>query len=295
MSILPGAQNPGGGGGREVKGKGGPLVTPAGVARFRREIYRHYARHGRRLPWRETEDPYAILVSEVMLQQTPVNRVLPKYGAFLESFPDFPALEEAPLPRVLALWQGLGYSRRALALKECAGLVLYRFGGRLPEDPGELAGLPGIGPATAGAVCAFAFRRPVAFIETNIRRVFRHFFFAGVEKVRDAEILPLVARTLDRRRVREWYYALMDYGVWLKTSALGPAAPGCGRRQAPFAGSDRQVRGAILRTLLSHPGLTLEEIAAAVGQSRERTARLAGDLKREGFLELSSGRWYIAG
>ncbi|MCL6622800.1 MAG: A/G-specific adenine glycosylase [Syntrophobacterales bacterium] len=272
----------------------GGYLNPGEVARFRREIYRHYGKNGRRLPWRETRDPYATLVSEFMLQQTPVARVLPKYAAFLAAFPDFAALNQAPLVQVLARWQGLGYPRRALALKECAGRVLREYAGRLPEDPAELQKLPGIGPATAGAVCAFAFGRPVAFLETNIRRVFRHFFFSGEAQVPDRELLPLVARTLDRRRVREWYYALMDYGVWLKQSH--PAPKGRNRpRQAPYAGSDRQVRGEILRLLLATPGLTLAEVAQALGRELERVRQLAAALQREGFLLCRGQSWCIAG
>lgn len=267
-------------------------LSPGEIARFRREIYRHYAVHGRRLPWRETRDPYAIWVSEIMLQQTPVARVLPRYPVFLAAFPDFAALHRAPLSRVLQVWQGLGYPRRALALKETAGRVLRDYGGRLPQEPEELERLPGIGPATAGAVCAFAFEVPVAFIETNIRRVFRHFFFPGEAEVPDRELMPLVARTLDRRRVREWYYALMDYGVWLKTQEAGT---GLAKRQAPYGGSDRQVRGEILRALLAAPGLCAPELAAALDRDLLRVRRLLAELEREGFLLCQGQSWCIAG
>ncbi len=270
-------------------------LTPAAVARFRAVIYAHYHQQGRRFPWRETRDPYAILVSEFMLQQTQVERVLSKYPAFLAEFPDFPALARAPLRQVLAAWQGLGYNRRALALQACAGQVVTRFAGRLPEAPEVLATLPGIGPATAGAVSAFAFENPAVFIETNIRRVFLHFFFPGAEAVPDREILPLVAQTLDRSRVRAWYYALMDYGVRLKKMGLNPNRRSAHyTRQAPFAGSDRQVRGAILRALLAQADLTLAGLAGVVGQDRERTARLAEELRREGFLRQEGERWCIA-
>ncbi len=268
-------------------------LSPGEIARFRREIYRYYAVHGRRLPWRETRDPYAILVSEIMLQQTPVARVLPRYPVFLAAFPDFAALYRAPLSRVLEVWQGLGYPRRALALKETAGLVLEQHGGGLPPEPQELERLPGIGPATAGAVCAFAYERPVAFIETNIRRVFRHFFFPGEARVPDRELLPLVARTLDRRRVREWYYALMDYGVGLKSQT--GAGNGLRKRQAPYGGSDRQVRGEILRTLLATPRLTVEEVASRLGREPARVRRLLAALQGEGFLLCRGQSWCIAG
>ena len=183
----------------------GLYLSAREIARFRTRIYRHYQTHGRSLPWRETRDPYAILVSEVMLQQTQVARVLGKYGEFLARFPDFAHLAAAPLPEVLAAWQGLGYNRRALALKHLAVKVMAEHGGRLPRSEAALRRLPGIGPGTAGAVLAFAFEEPAVFIETNIRRVFLHCFFPGQEGVRDRHLLPYVAATLDRRRVRPWY------------------------------------------------------------------------------------------
>ncbi len=270
-------------------------LTPRQVRQFQAVIYAHYREHGRRLPWRETTDPYAILVSEFMLQQTQVARVLGKYSAFLREFPDFPSLAQAPLPKVLALWQGLGYNRRALALKACALEVQDRFGGRLPEAPEVLATLPGIGPATAGAVAAFAFGQPVPFIETNIRRVFLHCFFREADSVGDGKILPLVAQTLDRTQVRIWYYALMDYGVWLKTQVPNPnRRSACYRPQSPFPGSDRAVRGAILRALLPAARLSLAELAARIGQDKDRTARLAVDLEREGFLVRAGPHWQLA-
>jgi A/G-specific adenine glycosylase len=275
-----------------------PLTVPLTaeeVARFQAEVYAHYRDHGRRLPWRETRDPYAILVSEFMLQQTQVARVMGKYPPFLAAFPDFVHLAQAPLPEVLAAWQGLGYNRRALALRECAAQVLSRFGGRLPDSPRVLATLPGVGPATAGAVCAFAFEKPVVFIETNIRRVFLHRFFPEAEAVPDRELLPLVALTLDPTRVRHWYYALMDYGVKLAKQGSNPNRRSAHyARQASFRGSDRELRGAILRELLNRPGLTLAALAARVGRDVAHTARLAVRLAEEGFLACQHGRWRIA-
>ena len=226
------------------------------VRQFRGIIYRHYRAHKRAMPWRQTKNPYHILVSEIMLQQTQVDRVMGKYGEFLAKFPDFETLARAPWPEVLAIWQGLGYNRRALALKRLAQGVMENWGGTLPTSAEDLRSLPGIGPATAGALLAFAFAQPVAFIETNIRRVFLHFFFADREGVTDREILPLVEETLDRKRVRDWYYALMDYGAELKGSFPNPNRRSAHyARQSPFAGSNREVRGFILKKLLEEPVL----------------------------------------
>jgi A/G-specific adenine glycosylase len=260
-------------------------LTSRATAKFRKTIYQHFREYGRRLPWRETNDPYDILISEIMLQQTQVERVLQKYQGFLDRFPDFGALAEAPFPEILAAWQGLGYNRRALALKRLAQRVAAEFGGRLPASQEILGTLPGIGPATAGALAAFAFNQPAVFIETNIRRVFLHFFFPAQAGITDREILPLVENTLDKDQSRVWYYALMDYGVMLKKIAPNPNRRSAHyARQAAFANSDRQVRGLILRILLKHPSLNLQELAHKAGQSRERTGVIVAQLEQEGFL-----------
>jgi A/G-specific adenine glycosylase len=247
------------------------------------------------MPWRETRDPYRILVSEVMLQQTQVDRVRPKYAEFLGAFPDVAALAAASLEQVLATWQGLGYNRRAVALQRTARLLLRDHGGSVPEGQEALLALPGIGPATAAAIRAFAFGAPSVFIETNIRRVFIHEFFPGRSTVADAELLPLIAATLDRRRPREWYYALMDYGASLARRVENPNRRSVAHvRQPPYAGSDRQVRGAILRALIGGGAQAAGPLARAVAADRQRVVRLLGDLEREGFVQRAGGRFRIA-
>ena len=232
-------------------------VTPAAAHRFRRRLYRFFHDQGRQLPWRATTDPYHILVSEIMLQQTQVERVALKYEPFLNAFPDVWSLARAPLRDIMAAWQGLGYNRRALALQRIARRLVAEFDGRLPDSVDTLRTFPGIGEATAGALAAFAFNQPVVFIETNIRRVFLHCFFPGQSGVRDREILPLVDQTLDRLQPRPWYYALMDYGSMLKRAAPNPNRRSAHhQRQAPFADSDRQIRGLILKALLGSPALS---------------------------------------
>jgi A/G-specific adenine glycosylase len=265
------------------------------VRRFRDTIYRYYRVHKREMPWRQTHNPYHILVSEIMLQQTQVERVMGKYGDFLAKFPDFKTLARASWPEVLAVWQGLGYNRRALSLKRLAQAVMENWGGALPTKEEDLRSLPGIGPATAGALLAFAFEQPVAFIETNIRRVFLHFFFAGREGVTDREILPLVAETLDRQRVRDWYYALMDYGAKLKGDFPNPNRRSAHyARQSPFHGSNRKVRGRILKTLLERPVFSVEELAQAMEMSQARTEAALKQLLAEGFVIRSGERLCLA-
>jgi A/G-specific adenine glycosylase len=270
-------------------------ITPAASRRFRRHLYRFFQEQGRQMPWRATSDPYHILVSEIMLQQTQVERVAFKYEAFIQAFPDVRSLARAPLRDIMAAWQGLGYNRRALALQGIARRLVTEFDGRLPAEVETLRTFPGIGAATAGALAAFAFNQPVVFIETNIRRVFLHCFFPGQTGVRDREILPLVDQTLDRLQPRPWYYALMDYGTMLKRAAPNPNRRSAHhQRQAPFAGSDRQIRGLILKALLGFRDLTAAELVKAVGKDPKRTAGLIQTLIQEGFLEQEGDHLCIA-
>jgi A/G-specific adenine glycosylase len=270
-------------------------VTPAAVHRFRRHLYRFFHAQGRQLPWRTTTDPYHILVSEIMLQQTQVERVALRYGPFINTFPDVLSLARAPLRDIMAGWQGLGFNRRALALQRIAQRLVAEFDGRLPASVETLRTFPGIGEATAGALVAFAFNQPAVFIETNIRRVFLHCFFAGQSGVKDREILPLVDQTLDRKQPRPWYSALMDYGTMLKRAAPNPNRRSAHhQKQAPFAGSDREIRGLILKALLRFPALSLEELVKAVGKNPVRTTGLIHRLIKESFLEQEGVRLRIA-
>lgn len=253
---------------------------------FQNDIYAYYRMHARSFPWRQTRDPYSILVSEFMLQQTQVQRVLLKYPPFLAAFPTFDALAGAALKEVLARWQGLGYNRRALALKAAAEIVAHASGGELPRSLEELMRLPGIGRSTAGAVLAFAFQIPAPFIETNIRRVFIHCFFSGQVDVSDARIMPLVEATLDRANPREWYYALMDYGTMLKEHYANPNRQSAHyQHQAPFEGSRRQIRGRILKVLLEHPSANMSELALLVGGGSDGLAAILKTMEQEGFIK----------
>lgn len=265
---------------------------------FAAAVYGYYRDHRRDFPWRETDDPYRILVSEVMLQQTQTARVVPKYEQFLSLFPGFEALAAAPLASVLAAWQGLGYNRRAKALKECAAEVVTRFGGRLPDDAAALRFLPGIGDYTAGAVLAFAFRRPVPFVETNIRTVYLvHFFGDRDDPVRDAEILERVEATLDRENVRDWYYALMDYGVFLKRMVPGLNARRSAhyRKQSPFEGSARQVRGAVVRALATRGPLRFDALVSETGKDPDSVTAAVAALSSEGMITVERGLYSIEG
>ena len=265
------------------------------IRNFQKRIYDHYRVCARDLAWRRTRDPYHIFISEVMLQQTQAESVRPKYKRFVAAIPDFRALSKAPLRKILSLWKGLGYNRRALYLKRSAEIVMRDHGGALPADVEELAKLPGVGRATASAIAAYAFNKSVVFIETNIRRTFIHHFFKGREDVSDKEILPFVARMLDRKNPRKWYNALMDYGAMLKKRYPNPNRRSRRYlRQAPFAGSDREIRGKILEALLARPKLSECAIETALPFDCARSRRCLGDLEREGLLRSRRGFWTIA-
>lgn len=263
-----------------------PLSTTPSLQQFKKIIWDYYHEHRRVFAWRETTDPYAIVVSEIMLQQTQTDRVAKKFPEFLKTFPTFKDLAQAPLADVLRAWQGLGYNRRAIALQKIAVRVLSEFGGHLPNNPEMLETFPGIGPNTAGSVCAFAFNEPTFFIETNIRAVFLHHFFPKSKEVHDRQLLPLIEQTLDRHNPREWYYALMDYGVQLKKLHKNPSRRSAHHTtQSKFVGSDRQVRGAILRLLLAQHTLSFEELRHEFpNHDTERLERIVQELIRERFI-----------
>jgi len=279
-------------GGRRYPGR----LTPGRIRAFRRTVYGHYRAHGRHdLPWRHTSDPYRIFVSEVMLQQTQVPRVTAKYREFTQRFPSWRALAGASLADVLAVWQGLGYNRRARFLREAARAVVREYGGRLPREPEALQRLPGIGPATAASIAAFAFDRPTVFIETNVRSVFIHHFFPGWPAVSDDEVRPLVEQTLDRRSPRRWYSALMDYGTGLRKRVANPSRRSSHHvRQSRFEGSDRQARGRVLRAVLARPGLGVAALRKATGVSGARFRRVLTGLCDDGMVACREGRVRVA-
>ncbi|MDR1785383.1 MAG: A/G-specific adenine glycosylase [Spirochaetaceae bacterium] len=268
-------------------------MTAEEIAEFRRTILGWYEEHGRAFPWRDTTDPWAILVSEVMLQQTQTSRVVPKYRAWLERFPVPEALASSPLQEALRHWSGLGYNRRARNLWETAKIIA---GKGFPRTAGALRELPGIGPYTASAVATFAFNSPEVFIETNIRSLFIFFFFPPDthSAVPDRAILPLVEETLDRENPRIWYYALMDYGAELKRKTPNPSRASAGyARQGRFKGSMREARGAILRALSLGGRAGLGAIGVREEIDYARLAKAADLLVAEGFIKEEGGEFFI--
>jgi A/G-specific adenine glycosylase len=273
------------------------------VFAFQRIVWNYYRKHGRAFPWRKTRDPYAILVSEVMLQQTQAERVVPFFKKWMQQFPTVQSLARAPLKKVLRAWSGLGYNRRALNLKRAAEKIVKEHGGKFPKTIPEIDALPGVGPYTAGAIAAFAFNTPSAFIETNIRTVYLHFFFKNKREVRDDEILRMVQKTLptpslispskegEKVRIRDWYNALMDYGGMLKkTKGNMNTRSAHYAKQSKFRGSRRELRGEILRKatrkISVHPReFFLESFPVAA---------IFSELTREGFLKRKGSSFTLA-
>ena len=206
----------------------------------------------RDMPWRRDTQSYYVLVSELMLQQTQVDRVIPKFEAFIKAFPTVQALAGSTLAEVLTLWSGLGYNRRAKFLHSAAKAVVEQFNGTIPSDISDLVSLPGVGLNTAGAIRAYGFNLPSHFIETNVRTVYFYHFFADQDAVSDKELKEVVAATTDEEHPREWHWALMDYGAFLKKNGAGGLTKSKHyKKQAALKGSVREVRGAILRELTS--------------------------------------------
>ena len=270
-------------------------MTSKIIINFRQIIYAYYNKYARDLPWRNINDPYRILVSEIMLQQTRIERVLQKYPLFIKTFPDFITLAHASLQEVLIVWQGMGYNRRALALHKIAQIVAIEHNSILPSSLPELIALPGIGKTTASAIMAFAFNQPVSFIETNIRSVFIYFFFPHQTKVKDAEIFPFIEKTLDSANPRAWYYALMDYGTMLKKNYPNPGRKSAHyHTQSPFQGSDRQIRGMILRALTHKHALSIAQLLQHLHDDPTRTQRILAQLLKEGFIQKHKAKYQLA-
>jgi A/G-specific adenine glycosylase len=250
-----------------------------------RELYRE-------MPWRVNTEPYFVLVSELMLQQTQVDRVIPKFNQFIATFPTTKALAEAPLGEVLKVWSGLGYNRRAKFLHEAAKKIMKDFEGKIPKTYEDLITLPGVGPNTAGAIMVYSFNHPVVFVETNIRTVYFHHFFIDEMSISDTDLKTKVMETLDREHPREWYWALMDYGAALKKEGAGQIDRSKHyKKQSPLKGSVREVRGLILKALAGQD-LTEEALEYQL-PGDDRFQKALDALIKEGLVERTAHRLHL--
>jgi A/G-specific adenine glycosylase len=258
------------------------------ITKFRRAVWNYFRKHGRHdLPWRKTNDAYKILVSEVMLQQTQVPRVMEKYKEFLTEFPTVYMLAHARLSEVLKRWDGLGYNRRGKYLHDAAKVIVSEFRGSIKEaTEGKL---PGMGPYTRAAVRVFAYNEPHTLLETNVRAAFIHHFFADKASVSDKQLVPLMEAAAAGQEPREWHWALMDYGSHLKKLHKNPARKSATYvRQSKFEGSLRQVRGDIIRQLHRGPRETFQ------GHDWPRIKEALATLEKDGLVAQRGGKWRIA-
>ena len=239
-------------------------LTPEKIQQVRRQILGYYRREGRNLPFRNTTDPYKIAVAEIMLQQTQVDRVVPKYATWVKKWPSWRALAKATNRELLTMWSGLGYNRRALYLGQMARTIIEQHSGVLPQDPDILRTLPGIGPYTSRAILIFAFNQPLVTIDTNIRRVL-------ITKIGLPHSISVIAlekiaqQILPPHRSRDWHNALMDYGAVVLTARKSGVKPLS--RQSKFAGSQRQIRGEIIRQLTTKKRINLASVSKKLGRS----------------------------
>ncbi len=263
------------------------------IEEFNTRLFNFYSKNKRDISWRETINPYHVVLTELMLQQTQVPRVQEKFPQFIAAFPSFHDLAQAPMIDILSAWQGMGYNRRAKYLKEIATIIVERYNGEVPRDPDQLDAMPGIGPATARSIITYIYNVPELFIETNVRRVFIHHFFEDQPRIADSDIYPLLEKAVDKQNPREWYYAVMDYGTYLGKTVQNP-----NRRskhyvkQSKFEGSRRQVRGGILRELIKEP-LKAEALVRLLGFERKQVFDVLKELEGEGFIAKNGDSYKI--
>jgi len=259
------------------------------IRNFQKLIFDFYHDHGRHdLPWRKNISPYAVVVSEIMLQQTGVDRVIPFFKNWMKRFPNWKKLSLASQKDILRCWKGLGYNSRALRLQKLARIVVEKYKDKLPRERKQLESLSGIGPYTAGAIRAFAFDESEVFIETNIRRIFIHHFFSHKKQVHDSEIfeiLDYLSTCNLKLSTREWYWALMDYGSYLAKIIPNPNKKSKHyTKQSKFKGSDREIRGTILALLLGQEKISRASLTKKLKEKKDRIQKILDDLEKEGFV-----------
>jgi A/G-specific adenine glycosylase len=246
-------------------------------------------------PWRQNTDPWGVLVSEFMLQQTQTDKVIPDWERWRRLWPSPADLARSPQEAVMREWSGLGYNRRARYIRDSAVKIAGDCRGRVPQTPSELRALPGIGPYTAGAIACFGYNYPAIFIETNIRAAALHFFFNGREGVKDSEVFPVLEAVLDRENPRKWYWALMDYGAALKKITVNPNRKSAHyTRQPPFEGSFRQMRGMVVKALAFQGPSTAEDLARQTGIGKADLYRVVENLKKDLMVAEREGVYGIA-
>lgn len=292
-------------------------ISQKNIKEFQQKIFSWYKVHKQDFPWRKTRDPYQILVSEVMLQQTQVSRVIPKFEAWLQRFPTVADLAKAPVSEVLAYWSGLGYNRRALFLKKTAVEITEKYGGKFPQDEKTLKSLPGIGEYTARAVLCFAFDKQITVVDTNVRKVILTQFInyrhceersnpVGLSlsdgdchapsslAMTSKEIKHIADLLLPSGKAYDWNQALMDYSRVMLAKEKIPVP-----KQSKFLGSRRYYRGQILKLLLQKKKISINEIGPMIKKDfmdsdNELINKILIELEAEGFVVYKNGNIEIS-
>lgn len=263
-------------------------ISKTQKSNFRKLIFSWWKSKRRNLPWRHTNDPYKILVSEVMLQQTQVTRVLPKYEEFLNTFPDVFSLATSRTAQVLQIWKGLGYNRRALYLKKAAEAVVNLYSGKFPNKEEDLRNLPGVGKYTARALLVFAYKYDISMIDTNIRQIIVTFFFQGKPQ-KEKDIESVADQLVPKGKSWDWHQALMDYGALELVRSKQPKRVRQSKNITPFKDTKRFIRGKILDTLRVSPideSKLVEELAYRYHKEATWVLSVIRDLERDGLVEL---------
>jgi A/G-specific adenine glycosylase len=259
-------------------------ITQKEITQFQKKILSWYSEYKQDFPWRKTRDPYHILVSEVMLQQTQVSRVIPKFNDWLKRFPTIESLAKAPVSEVLRQWSGLGYNRRALFLKKAAVEIVEKYNGNFPQDEKILRTLPGIGEYTARALLCFAFNKQISVVDTNVRKVILVTFFNGGNLMTEKEIISIAEQLLPVGSAYDWNQALMDYSRTMlgKEKIQIP-------KQSKFLGSRRYYRGQIIKLLLQKKKIPIDKIGQLIKGDFNKSDMdwlqgLLKELEDEGFV-----------
>lgn len=260
------------------------------ISKFRTKIRKFYRQHGRELPFRMIDDSYKVTVSEIMLQQTQVDRVIPKYNNWIHKFPNWQSLAQASNKEILTYWSGLGYNRRAIYLKNIAQILVEEYNGKMPEDINTLQSFPGIGKYTSYAILIFAFGKRLATVDTNIRKVLLHEFNLSAD-ISDKEIQTLAEIVLPQTKIKEWHYALMDYAKTLPKEIHIKYQTKY--KQSKFEGSIRQIRGEIIRQLTKNKFVTINEISINLKRTENDIKKAIETLQYENIITLKKNKIYL--
>lgn len=259
------------------------------ISSFQQKILQYYQKNKRDLPWRHTTDPYSILLSELMLQQTQVSRVIEYYTKWLHTWPTIQHLSKANRKDVLQAWIGLGYNTRGINLHKASQIIVEHYNGDVIAAMDDYKKIPGVGKYTSQAVKIFSTNADIITVDTNIRRIFIHEFNLP-QDISDSKLWSIAQYCLPKGKSRQWHNALMDYGATYLTSKKTGISPKT--TQSTFEGSDRQIRAQILRDLLTKP-LTLQDLTNQYNHSSDRLLKILEKMKKQEIIKQENKTYYL--